>query len=113
MLGGGCFALTFTLGSAFGLAFDFQRIVDRLFRIGARSDNSIGSRGLSVGRDRRRRRREHRIVDDLAARADEALSVSRTSALNEGLQILLKVYSVYPFLAITALTTSNRQIGPP
>jgi hypothetical protein len=31
MLGGCSFALTFTLGFAFGLAFDFQRIVDRLF----------------------------------------------------------------------------------
>jgi hypothetical protein len=65
MLGGCGFALTSRL------ALDFQRIVDRLFCIGARSDN-VG-RGLTVGRDRRRRGYEHRVVDDLAACADEAL----------------------------------------
>src|SRR5580693_535575 len=71
MLGGGCFALTFPLGLAFGRAFDFQRIVDRLFRVGARSDND--GRSLTVGCDRRRRGCEHRIVDDLAVCADQAL----------------------------------------
>src|ERR1700685_475740 len=71
MLGGGYFALPLTLRCACGLAFDFQRIVDRLFRIGARS--YISGRGLTVGCYRCRRGCEHRVVDDLAACADEAL----------------------------------------
>src|SRR5262249_9106292 len=65
MLDGGFLALTS------GLAFDLLRIVERLFRIGARPDNSIAGCRLAIGRGRSGC--EHGVVDEAPAPTDEAL----------------------------------------
>src|ERR1700735_2727676 len=77
VLGGG-----FTRAFALWLSFDFRGTAGWLFRIGRGDGNfavdrfAIDCRRLAGGCGRGRRWREHRVVDDFAAGADEVL-VSR------------------------------------